>query len=208
MKYKIDLHNHTTLSSQCSVLDVRDLIRLSKEAGLDAICVTEHNTMYGARRAVTIGAEMGFTVIAGQEIASASGDILAFGVEDEGLQGIPVAELCALAKKRGGALIPAHPFRTGAFSLGDTAAEYAGCFAALEGMNGNCSDEQNRRAAELAMELGLPVTGGSDAHSIQMVAKYYTVFDTEFPIIDTRGLILALKSGQYTAVKAGERSTV
>jgi len=58
MKFKIDMHNHTTLSSQCSVLDVRDLIRLSIEAGLDAICVTEHNTMYGARRAVMIGRDM------------------------------------------------------------------------------------------------------------------------------------------------------
>jgi predicted metal-dependent phosphoesterase TrpH len=208
MKFKIDMHNHTTLSSQCSVLDVRDLIRLSIEAGLDAICVTEHNTMYGARRAVMIGRDMGFTVIAGQEIASASGDILVFGVEDEGLQGIPVPELCALAKERGGVLIPAHPFRENAFSMGDSVAEYAECFTAIEGLNGNCSDRQNRRAVELAMKLGVPYTGGSDAHSIKMVAKYYTVFDTDSPIIDTYGLILALKAGQFTAVKAGERSTV
>ena len=102
---KIDLHNHTTTSSQCSILDVRDLITQVQKMGLDAVCVTEHNTLHGGKVAEKLGRDMGFLVIAGQELSTADGDVLAFGMQSEGLQNIELLELCKLAKKENAVLI-------------------------------------------------------------------------------------------------------
>ncbi len=194
---KIDLHNHTTTSSACSILDVRDLIRLAKALGLDAVCVTEHNTLYGGRVAEEIGREEGFLVIAGQEVATAEGDILAFGIEREGLGGIELSELCRIAESDGGVLIPAHPFRTQALSVGSLVYEFGRCFTAVEGMNGNLDEARNLMAQEAAEKLGLPCTGGSDAHSKEMVGKFYTDFDDDLEITDGDSLVRALKTGRY-----------
>jgi predicted metal-dependent phosphoesterase TrpH len=147
------------------------------EAGLDGICVTEHNTMSGGEIAEELGREIGFLVIAGQEVATREGDILAFGVERECLNGIHLAELGRIAGETGGVLIPAHPFRTQALSIGDKIYEYGPLFAAVEGMNGNLGESGNRMAQEAAARLGLPCTGGSDAHSKEMVAKFCTEFE-------------------------------
>ena len=206
MTKKIDLHNHTVFSSKCSILAAKDLIAICKSGGLDAVCVTEHNTMRGAYLAVELGRDMDFTVIPGQEVTTSSGDMLVFGVEEEGLEGIGVPELWALAQKTGGVLIPAHPYRTTAFSLGGKILEFGEYFTAIEGLNGNCDEAENRKARDAAKKLGLPVTGGSDAHSIKMAAKYYTTFMTDVPINDSASLIKALKNGNYTAVKAEDRS--
>ncbi|OHD53723.1 MAG: hypothetical protein A2Y33_07320 [Spirochaetes bacterium GWF1_51_8] len=206
MTIKIDLHNHTTFSSKCSILSAKELIAACQSAGFAAVCVTEHNTMRGAHLSVELGRGMGFTVIPGQEVTTADGDMLVFGVEEEGLEGITVDALCVLARERGGVLIPAHPYRTSAFSLGDKVMEHKGCFAALEGLNGNCGKTENRRAQDTAKKLGLPCTGGSDAHSVKMAAKYFTTFETDIPIIDSAGLIEALKKGNFSAGMIDVRS--
>lgn len=197
---KIDMHNHTTLSSLCSVLNVRDLIDYARRMELDGICVTEHDTLHGGRIAEEIGRESGFLVIGAQEVSCIEGDVLAFGIYEENLSDIPVRQLCELAAETGAVLIPAHPYRTTARSMGDTVFEFPHCFPALEGLNGNASDEQNQRAIRSAHKMGIQIVGGSDAHSIKMVGRYYTDFSDDVTIHDLDSLINALKTTQYRAM--------
>ena len=42
----IDLHNHTWPRSHDSVLDPEDLVQRAKAAGLDGICLTEHDKIW------------------------------------------------------------------------------------------------------------------------------------------------------------------
>jgi len=196
---KIDLHNHTSLSSTCSILDVHDLIRLARERGLNGVCVTEHNTMEGGLIAEEIGREKGFLVLPAQEVKTQEGDILTYGLFDEGLRGIALNELCALAREREAVLVAAHPFRINAHAIGRAIYDYADCFAAVETLNGNCSDTENELAGKSAEELHLGMTGGSDAHSADNVARYYTEF--EGVISDISSLIKALRSGRFRAAK-------
>lgn len=196
---KIDLHNHTTLSSTCSILDVHDLISLARERGLDGVCVTEHNTMEGGFIAEKIGREEGFLVLPAQEVKTQQGDILAYGLFEEGLRGIALSELCELAIERDALLVAAHPFRINAHAIGRAIYDYADCFAAVETLNGNCSDAENGLAQRSAEELQLGMTGGSDAHSTNMVARYYTEF--EDTISDIPSLLKALRGGRFHAMK-------
>lgn len=196
---KIDLHNHTTTSSQCSILDVRDLITQAQKLGLDAVCVTEHNTLYGGRVAENVGREMGFLVIAGQEVSTADGDVLAYGMQSDGIYNTSLKELCELAKKENAVLIPAHPYRAWGNGIADLIFDYAKYFVAIEGLNPHCSDAENKKAVDGARKLDLPITGGSDAHSIENVGQCYTEFDAV--INDIHSLVKALRNGNYTARK-------
>lgn len=194
---KIDLHNHTTVSSSCSILDPAELIHKAREAGLDGIAVTEHNTMTGGWHAAELGKQLGFPVFAGQEVTTRQGDVLCFGIYQEGLAHIDIRDLIALAQAAGAVLIPAHPYRINAMALGDRVFEYPGAFTALEGLNGNCDAVETRKALDAAERLHLPVIGGSDAHSTGMVGRYYTEF--EGAISSQEDLLEALRQGRFRA---------
>ncbi len=191
------MHNHTSYSSACSILDNHLLIERAKKLGLDALCVTEHNTMKGAWEAQRLGLEMDMLVLPAQEVRTLQGDILCFGIYEEGLMDIDTQELIALSRECGGVLIPAHPYRMAALALRDQVFHYPDAFCALEGLNGNCDKIENHKAAEAASKLNIPVIGGSDAHSEKMVGRYYTRFPEK--ISSTDELLSALKAGGYWA---------
>lgn len=198
---KIDLHNHTTLASKCSILDIRDLINRAKELELDAVCITEHNTYKTGKLAEEIGKEMDFIVISGIEITTNIGDILAFGIEEENLYNIDIKELIKLKNNCNCVLIAAHPFRKTAFSIGYKIYDYYNELDGIEIYNGNCDSVENNLAKKIAEELNLPGTGGSDSHSIKQVGKYYTLFEENFIINNSINLINAIKNKKFKAVE-------
>jgi hypothetical protein len=71
-------------------------------------------------------------------------------------------------------------------------------FDGLEVINGKELFQLNHQAGNLAGKLRLPGIGGSDAHSLEQVAKAATAF--EQPIATDRDLIEALRNGYYRAV--------
>ena len=154
------------------------------------------------------------------------GHILAFGM-DTYQPGFHKAEiLCKAAREQGGFVVSAHPFR-GVLSrhmrerpylyrsLPDepmpTVPEQAlqhpvfKLAHAIEVVNGGTSDEENDFAMEVASLLRMPVTGGSDAHSLHGLGKYVTAFADE---INTEAEFLtALRSGNFfpaVGLRAGQ----
>ncbi len=190
----IDLHIHTRHGSSCSVLHTKDLVRRAKEMHLDAICITDHNTVKAVDRIKKVGKDNGLIVLGGMEVRSREGDILVFGLQEPPACMIAARDLLELIKRDGGASIVAHPFRCSAPSLGRKIFEIQG-FDAIEVLNGNSSSEENRMAQEVAQKLQLPGTGGSDSHSKERVGKYATEFEAD-SIRNEQELIAALKSGR------------
>ena len=73
------------------------------------------------------------------------------------------------------------------------------CVDAVEAMNSKVTESENNFAAKVAEGLGLPATGGSDAHEVFEVGIYATrFFDT---IKDEKDLIQALKGGDYSPIR-------
>ncbi len=64
----IDLHTHTTASD--GSLAPRELVLAAKAAGLEAVAVTDHDTVAGLAEALAAGAEVGLEVIPGCEVAA------------------------------------------------------------------------------------------------------------------------------------------
>jgi len=108
------------------------------------------------------------------EVRCQEGDILIFGPWDSSLIGSSALNTLNLVHRNNGVIIPAHPFRRSAPSLGNKVFDIHG-FDGIEVLNGNSSDEQNRMAKEAALKLNLPAFSGSDAHSRAHVGRCYSV---------------------------------
>ncbi len=108
----------------------------------------------------------------------------------------------------GGFMIAAHPFRGfKTFGIGQLqmTVEQACKRKALEFVdaieigNGKLSRDENDMARKVAEKLDLPGTGGSDAHRVDEVGKWVTVFEKE--IQDENQLVEELHAGRFRAVK-------
>ncbi|MBW1801287.1 MAG: PHP domain-containing protein [Deltaproteobacteria bacterium] len=203
----LDLHVHTTAGSSCSNAPVDALIDEAKMIGLDGICLTDHNHLWDPHDIEDLRQRHGFLVLRGNEITTDQGDMLVFGL-DRDIRGIVTLEkLREGVTGAHGFIIVAHPFRGfltfGVGQLGLTPAKAAerSLFRyvdAVEAMNSKVTEKENRFAADVAEKLGLPITGGSDAHEVGEAGIYATRFDV--PIGCEGDLVEALHGGRYSPV--------
>src|SRR5262249_32647771 len=149
------------------------------------------------------------------------GHILALGVDRYRPELRSAAELRRYVTDLGGLMIAAHPFRHAfdpipalwkAHKSSDVSLE-AACrhpsFALVDAvgvLNGASTDRENDLAAQVAAHLGLPGTGGSDAHYAEDVGRAVTRF--EQPIGDEQALIAAIRAGCCRAVRGPAASMV
>lgn len=202
---KIDLHLHTHPRSQCSYIDPADLVIEAKKIGLDGICLTEHQVLWENEAIKQLIGDSDLKIFRGNEITTAQGDVLVFGLEKD-IQGIiTIQELQKEVLAAGAYSILAHPFRGfKTFGISDLqmsvdqaskkkALQYVN---AIEIRNGKVTAQDNDMARKVAEKLGLPGTGGSDAHNIDDVGTFTTVFEQE--IQDDRQLVEALHTGIFT----------
>ncbi|KJS13342.1 MAG: hypothetical protein VR67_05015 [Peptococcaceae bacterium BRH_c8a] len=203
----IDLHVHSLPASPCSTISVEQLIEQAKEIGLDGICLTDHNHLWAPNQVEDLRQKHDFLILRGNEITTEQGDILVFGLEEEVKGVIKLEALREKVLQAGGFMIVAHPFRgfltfgVGYLGLTKEKAMARPVFKwvdAVEVLNSKVSEEENSFAAQVAAGLGLPVTGGSDAHGPGEVGNYAT----RFPglIQNEQDLIKALKKGGYSPV--------
>lgn len=206
----IDLHCHTWPRSHDSVLNPDDLIVRAKAAGLDAIVFSEHDTVWEYAAVEELRAKHNFLVLAGVEISTDDGHILAFGLDKYVFGMHRAKELASYVEKNDGAMVAAHPYRRQMpwFSRNDE--EYRAALEkasrnpayqyvqALESLNGRGSDKENEFSQRLCDIMQLPGTGGTDSHAIGDIGKVATYFDLD--IHDERGLIAEIKAGRFHAV--------
>jgi len=198
----IDLHAHTSPASPCSSIPVDELIQEARRIGLDGICLTDHNYVWRAEDVEALRQRHGFLVLRGNEITTDQGDILVFGFDADITGIIRLEDLRPQVLEAGGFMIAAHPFRgfltfgVGKLGLTPEKAMKRPVFQyvdAVEVLNGKVTAEENRFAGEVAAGLGVPVTGGSDAHEVDEVGQYATRFAV--PIHSEEDLIAALRQG-------------
>jgi predicted metal-dependent phosphoesterase TrpH len=206
----IDLHSHTWPRSHDSVLNPDDLVTRAKAAGLDAVVLTEHDTCWDFKSIEELRAKHNFLVLAGVEISTDDGHILAFGIDKYVFGMHRSRELASYTERAQGALVAAHPYRRQMPWFSRSEEEYQGSLEkasrnpsyqyvqALEELNGRGSDKENEFSRKLCEMMNLPGTGGTDSHAISDVGKTATWFDKE--IHDERELIAELKGGRYCAV--------
>ena len=210
-----DLHVHTTRGSSDSGLTPERLIERAVEIGLDGVCLTEHGGGWNGPEIERAFSGSGLVVIGAIEAATDAGHVLVYGMRSyvEGMH--TVAGLRRAADRAGAVLVSAHPFRNLLNSNPNgvnllypdtqhrpkTPREAAthplfSIIDEVEVANGGTTDGENAFAIDVARELGLKGTGGSDAHSPHGLGRCVTVFDGE--VRSEADLIDALRAGAFS----------
>ena len=206
----IDLHTHTRPLSWDSYLEPDDLIERSKAAGLDGICLSEHDYFWKPEDVRELAKRHDYLVLPAIEINTDDGHILAYGL-DTYVYGMHRShELAHHIEQAGGAMIAAHPYRRqmpwyidseqdyqDALERASRNAAYRYC-AALETLNGRGTEKENEFSHRLCDLIGMRGSAGSDAHARVDIGSCATMF--EHDIHDIAGLIEEIKAGRFQAV--------
>ena len=211
----IDLHAHTQPLSEDSELTADELIDRARQAGLDAVCLTEHDAFWQDDDIDALQRRHGFRVLPGAEINTEDDHLLVFGLKKWVLGMNRAERLMELVREAGGAMIVAHPFRRRVLKYGDPEnTKYKrelqrACrnplfrmADAIEVWNARGTERQNAFSAELAACLQARGIGGSDAHEPADIGHAATYFQRE--ISNVGELIAELKAGRFRALTPGE----
>ncbi len=171
---KADLHVHSKYSAD-SIITPKELVFYAKKKGLDAVAVTDHNQVEGARK---IAKETDFLIISGTEVSSVDGHIVGLMVQEVIPKGLSANETVDRIHKAGGVAIACHPFALFKGSIGKHVNEK---FDAVETVNASSFPfrSASKKADSIASRLGLPKVAGTDAHIGQVIGCAYTVVDSE-----------------------------
>jgi len=185
---RADLHIHSDRSSD-GRQSIKEIIRRSREIGLGAIAFTDHNNMdcYPLR-------DDDIIVLPGMEITTADGHVLAYLITEPVPRGRGVEETIDLIHDQGGIAVAAHPYRWWS-GLGEENVR-GRRFDAVEALNSRSMRIGNRRAARLARNIGLPATGGSDAHVTDHVGRAVTMFPDDCQ--NAEDLVKAIRRGDIS----------
>jgi predicted metal-dependent phosphoesterase TrpH len=182
-----DLHCHTSASFD-SLSKPAAVAKVAAERGLTHLAITDHDRIDGAlaardAMAALPGGPAGLQIIVGQEVRTATGDLIALFIDQPIPPGLAPVEAAERIREQGGAVGLAHPydrFRAGAGRPGweDELERLLPLLDYVETWNSRLVfGDGNRRAAELAHARGLPGAAVSDAHTLVEVGVSYTIVD-------------------------------
>ena len=208
----IDLHTHSVSSddSRAKVEQYVKWIGVLRRKGvvIDGFVLTEHRKFDYDKDYSELAAANDILIMKGSELDTNMGHFLVYGVTPALTDAVDFSdvhmdamELVRAAEANGAIALPAHPGRFGigfcefADDCGDLHA-----IRAAEGLNGSNRPGEQERAEELIQRLGVPATGGSDAHLVSAIGKCMTQFDNA--VLNETDLVRELRSGKFGAVMA------
>jgi predicted metal-dependent phosphoesterase TrpH len=193
--WRVELHSHTIASRDCLVTPEQYLAACRRK-GLDRAAVTDHNTAEGALRLHALAPEL---IIVGEEIRTTHGELLAYFLTETIPPDRPPLETIARIRAQGGIVAVSHPadrVRHEAMGLARLPV-VLDHVDALETFNARCLlPEDNRRAAAVARERGLPGFCGSDAHTVYELGRATMRLA---PFDGPAGFLASLRTGQPDA---------
>src|SRR5512136_3006755 len=172
-----DLHVHTNFSKD-GESSVEDILKRAEEEGLDAIAITDHDSVDGAKRALACATPV--LVIPGIEVSTRQGHLLVLGITDLIPPGLDVVVTVNIARRMGAVAILPHPYHVWRHGVARRKKAGMAVVDAIEVFNSRyIVGSANQKAARIAKRLGKPCVGGSDAHNARFVGFGRTYVDAE-----------------------------
>jgi predicted metal-dependent phosphoesterase TrpH len=206
----IDLHTHTRPLSWDSYLSPDDLIERSKQAGLDGICLSEHDYLWDPDEVAKLARRHDYLVLPAIEINTDDGHMLVYGINKYVYGMHRSHELAHHVEDAHGAMVAAHPYRRQMPWYMDSDRDYREALVrasqnpaykycvALEKFNGRGTIKENKFSADLCAYMEMPGTAGTDSHSRSDIGRCATNFERDVHSIED--LIEELKAGRFDAV--------
>jgi predicted metal-dependent phosphoesterase TrpH len=188
---KADIHIHSEFSDgMASVQEILD--HVEHKTDLDLIAITDHDMFDGAEAARELAARRNyrFHVLAGMEVTTLEGHLLALGIDRPVRSLQPLARTIAQAHQQGGIVIVPHPMswlirsvgRRGILRIHNQRNSEV-YFDGFEVLNPSFAGQVTAAQAKLLNHevLHLAATGGSDAHTLSMIGTGLTLFPGQGP---------------------------
>lgn len=169
----VDMHLHESTYSLDSHINLEQIVTIARQKGLDAVCITDHDSMGLKEYAEEYARKAGFPIFVGVEYYSLQGDITAWGIETFPKERIDAQIFIDHVNTAGGFCVSCHPFRNNKRGLEENLRRVHGLHG-VEVLNGSADWEANRTALRFCRELGLKTIGASDAHTTEQIGKYVT----------------------------------
>jgi len=176
---KLELHCHSWYSKGSKIpweglASPRDMVKDLKKKGFGGVAITDHNTIGGWKDAKAEAKRQGLVFIPGVEISTASGHLIALGVEKCTKAGLSLEETNDLVHRQGGITVAPHPFDLRGEGIGREfrKADAAEIFNSL-----NLTRIENGIAKKEISKVGMPAVGGSDAHSLEMLGMTSNIIE-------------------------------
>ncbi len=225
--FKTETHLHTLEGSACGLIRAAEMVRRYHKAGYSTLFITDHfapkffkslgeeltweekvTVFFSSyHRAKAEGDKLGVHVLPGAEIGLSTGPnhYLLYGADVDFYKGhpyffnMPIEEIHALVRREPNAmLMQAHPHRDGK------------CYPTPEFVDGMevcntnpCHEDFSHRSLLVAQEWNLPISGGSDAHGPEEVARGGILTETEITSADD--LIRLIKERKVVPI-GGEKT--
>lgn len=171
----VDMHLHEKTYSPDSFQSLEDMVEKAKKIGLDAICITDHDSMGLKKYAEEYSKQVDFPIFVGVEFFSLEGDITAFGIDSIPSRRLSAQQFIDYVAERGGVCFSCHPFRNNNRGLEENL-KVVKKLTGVEVLNGSTDYAANKKAFEYCSELGIMPIGSSDAHDLEQLGKYATWF--------------------------------
>lgn len=207
----VDLHTHTYPASDCAQISYRDYIAWCVDNEVEAVALTNHGDVSDNRKLERALAAEGVLLIHGVEISTMVGDLVVFSPDLDYLATFAAVQEAPKpgSVRADAAVVWVHPAAGGGRS-GST--YYPGLerlagpvIDAVEVYNGSWLAERYVQTAEqIADQLGLARTGGSDAHTPEQLMVCYTEFPD--PVRSTADVVDALKRRVTTPHRAAVKT--
>lgn len=168
--YKVDFHIHTHHSYD-SRMDPEKILEVASKRGLDAVCISDHDTIKGGVECSRLSGKYNIDVIVSSEIKTNYGDITGLFLKEE-IHHRNFNDVVTAIKNQGGKVLLVHPYVQHNLSEINFDA-----IDMVEVFNARTSPVLNRKAEELATLHNKIKVAGSDAHLYAEIANAYTCFE-------------------------------
>ncbi len=210
MSVKAELHCHNIFSNfhlgddeppyDCNI-SVRDQLEKAHFLGLNALFVTNHNTLDGFSQLLEYKNDHSkfcdIEIYPAEEITTDSGaHVLAYGIHEEIPSGLNIDEIIDKVRLQDGITSAPHPF-----GLLDALRNDAVKCDMIEVFNSNNVDIlSNTKATQFAIENNLTKVAGSDSHVLSTLGRCVNVLQTENSLDD---ILFSMKHKKIEILQKG-----
>jgi predicted metal-dependent phosphoesterase TrpH len=170
---RVDMHSHTMWSGD-STTTPDEIASAVAEAGIDVLCITDHNAIKGA---FDLLGRLSCRVIVGEELRTHAGEIIGLFLNERIPAGVQPGEAARAIRAQGGIVYIPHPFDPMRRNINSAALEALiddRLVDAIEVINAKTSLRSlNERAAAMATAHDLAAGAGSDAHVPDAIGAAY-----------------------------------